>query len=80
MASLDGLRVACWPYPGAIGLVERDGDDCQIHVVRNWCYLGSVRTEADARQLDGVATGFDADGYKILCKPVLCGNAEIIQL
>lgn len=24
--SLEGLRVACWPYPGAIGLVERDGN------------------------------------------------------
>ncbi|MEC5213170.1 excinuclease Cho [Polaromonas sp. CG_9.5] len=80
MASLNGLRVACWPYPGAIGLVERDGDDCQIHVVRNWCYLGSVRSEAEARQLDVVATGFDADGYKILCKPVLSGKAEIIPL
>jgi excinuclease Cho len=80
LASLDGLRVACWPYLGAIGLVERDGDDCQIHVIRNWCYLGSVRNEADARQLDVIATGFDADGYKILCKPILSGGVEIILL
>jgi excinuclease Cho len=80
LQSLESLRVACWPYPGAIGLVERDGNDCQIHVIRNWCYLGSVRTEADARRLTEVAAGFDADGYKILCRPLLGGRAEIVLL
>ena len=78
--SLDGLRVACWPYPGAIGLIERYEDDCQIHVIRNWCYLGSVSDPAKASELDVVATGFDADGYKILCKPILSGSADIILL
>ena len=79
-SSLDGLRVACWPFPGAIGLIERYEDDSQIHVIRNWCYLGSVRDPAKAIELDLVATGFDADGYKILCKPILSGSAEIILL
>lgn len=78
--SLDGLRVACWPYPGAIGLIERYKDECQIHVIRNWCYLGSVSDPANASELDVVATGFDADGYKILCKPILSGSADIILL
>lgn len=78
--SLEGLRVACWPYPGAIGLIERYQDESQIHVIRNWCYLGSVRDHARAIELDVVATGFDADGYKILCKPILSGSAEIILL
>jgi excinuclease Cho len=27
-----------------------------------------------------VSTGFDADGYKILCKPLLSGRAEIVLL
>ncbi|CAM3318847.1 excinuclease Cho [Polaromonas hydrogenivorans] len=80
LSSLDALRVACWPYLGAIALVERDGKDCQFHVIRNWHYLGSVGSEAEARQLDTVAAGFDADGYKILCKPLLSGRAEIVQL
>lgn len=78
--SLDALRVACWPYPGAIGLIERYKDECQIHVIRNWCYLGSVSDPAKASELDVVATGFDADGYKILCKPILSGSADIILL
>ena len=78
--SLEGLRVACWPYPGAIGLVERDGEEQQIHVIHHWHYLGSVRDATEARLLDKVAPGFDADGYKILCKPILSGRAEIILL
>jgi excinuclease Cho len=78
--SLAGLCVACWPYAGAIGLVERDGDERQIHVIRNWCFLGSVGSEVEARALDVVATGFDADGYKILCQTILSGTAEIIML
>ena len=78
--SLEGLRVACWPYPGAIGLVERDDGEQQIHVIHHWHFLGSVRDAAQARMLEKVAPGFDADGYKILCKPILSGRAEIILL
>lgn len=78
LAALDDLRVVCWPYPGAIGLVERQGRLRQIHVVRNWCYLGSATTKAAARRLDQVVAGFDADSYKILCKPILRGSVEIV--
>jgi excinuclease Cho len=83
--SLEGLRVACWPYPGAIGLTERYEAAglkaiCDIHVIRNWCYLGSASDLAKARELDVMAAGFDADGYKILCQPILSGNANITLL
>ncbi len=85
LAALDGLRIACWPHPGAVGLVERWPADTgesmlQIHVVRNWHYLGSANSAEQARQLGRTATGFDADGYKILCRPLLTGQAEILPL
>ena len=80
LSSLHELRVACWPHPGAVGLVERFEGESQIHVIRNWCYLGSVSDAAQAKQLDVQAAGFDADGYKILCRPILGGTAEIIAL
>lgn len=87
-SSLLGLRVACWPYQGAVGLVERDEELTQIHVVQHWCYLGSAPTPEAARQLSRshqpgvspVAVGFDADGYKILCRPLLTGSVEILTL
>jgi excinuclease Cho len=78
--SLLGLRVECWPYGGAIGLVERDEDLMQIHVVNHWCYLGSAATLREAQQLSTVAAGFDADGYKILCRPVLTRSVELLSL
>lgn len=78
--SLLGLRVACWPFAGAIGLVERDADLTQIHVVNHWCYLGSAASTDEARQLSRAAADFDADGYKILCRPVMTDSVEIIRL
>ena len=80
LSRLQGLKVNCWPYAGAVGLVERFEGEVQIHVINNWCYLGSVSTVSQARQLDMQAEGFDADGYKILCRPVLSGAAEIVAL
>jgi excinuclease Cho len=84
---LETLRVACWPYPGAVGLVERhEGSTCeyQMHVINHWCYLGSVDDQSSAvdhaRLLASQAAGFDADGYKILCRPLLSGQAEVVPL
>ncbi len=82
--SLLALRVECWPYPGAVGLVERDEALTQIHVVRHWCYLGSAPSVEAARQLSQTASQvvayFDADGYKILCRPVLTRSVEVLPL
>jgi len=81
LEALETLRVACWPHAGAVGLRERDDEGLeQIHVIRNWCYLGSAATLAQARKLDQPAAGFDADGYKILCRPLLSGTAELLPL
>jgi excinuclease Cho len=79
-AALAAIAVACWPWPGSVGLVERDGNFVQIHGVRNWCYLGSAPTIEAAAGFDRVAPGFDADGYRILCGPVLRGEVEIVKL
>lgn len=84
MVALERMRVQCWPHDGAVGLVERfegqPGPMTQIHVVRNWCYLGSAGSVEEAAALTNVASGFDADGYKILCGPMLANAAEIVSL
>ncbi len=80
LEGLLALRVQCWPYEGAVGLIERDDALTQVHVVRNWCYLGSAPTVAEARRLKKVAAGFDADGYKILVRPLLTQAVEIVTL
>ena len=83
MTALTQMQVVCWPSESAIALVETcplDDTFVQYHVVRNWCYLGSAPDLAHARQLDTVAAGFDADGYKILCKPILQGVVKVVVL
>lgn len=81
--AMDVLRVGCWPHSGALGLVERWAHPdplVQVHVVRNWCYLGSASRVEEASQLARTPATFDADGYKILCRPLLQGPAEVIPL
>ncbi len=80
LAALEDIKISCWPYPSAIGLIERLGAEVQIHVIAHWCYLGTVSEISQAQTLDRQAPGFDADGYKILCKPILSGSAEIVLL
>lgn len=80
LAALENLQIATWPYPGPIALQERCDDLQQLHVVHHWCYLGSATSLPQARKLAKVAAGFDADGYKILCRPILTGQMPIVQL
>jgi excinuclease Cho len=79
-AALQERQVAAWPYAGAVGIVEEGADMTQIHVVRDWHYLGSAGTRAQARGLVGEAPGFDNDGYRILSGPLLAGQCRVMLL
>ncbi|BDY95169.1 hypothetical protein MUTS15_38260 [Escherichia coli] len=41
---------------------------------------GAVNSLKEATTLIRAPAGFDHDGYKILCKPLLSGNYEITEL
>jgi DNA polymerase-3 subunit epsilon len=70
MAALAKLKLEAWPYPGPIGLVERDDfmDIEEVHVVDGWRYLGTARSEVDVHDLlDQASTAqFDRDTYKLI--------------
>lgn len=70
--ALASLKVRTWPYSGPVGLIETGaGKKQDIHVVHNWCYLGSARSEEELRSLlNGMPTrpAFDLDTYKILSR------------
>ena len=38
------------------------------------------KSATSARKLTTTAPGFDADGYKILCRPILDGSVRVIPL
>lgn len=80
LTALEHVRIFCWPWQGAVGLVEKGETMTQIHVIDHWFYLGSVNTLEEAKQLKRAPDGFDHDGYKILCRPVLSGHYPIHPL
>ncbi|HEY5308660.1 MAG TPA: endonuclease, partial [Casimicrobiaceae bacterium] len=81
LAALRHSQVRRWPFPDAVGIVERDGPWSQTHVVRKWCYERTLDDSAPAgRSLESAATAFDVDAYRILVKPLLAGTCELVVL
>lgn len=80
LSALAKLQLTCWPWQGAIALKEQANDMTEYHIIHNWLWLGSVTSLCAAEELRRLPAGFDHDGYKILCKPLLTGQAEIIDL
>ncbi len=79
--ALQRSQVRSWPFPGAVGLVERDGAWVQTHVVRNWRHEQTLETLApDAVLLPMADFEFDLDAYRILVKPLLDGGCEMVHL
>jgi excinuclease Cho len=77
---LGALSITCWPWPGAVALKESRQEMTHYHIIHNWLWLGAVDNLADAAELLRAPAGFDQDGYKILCKPLLAGGYDIIPL
>ena len=80
--ALSKLRIKPWPYPGPIGVRERNGTRADLHVVDRWCYLGTVDCDADFAELARTRCGFDLSTYKMLARflgspPRTC---DILQL
>ncbi len=70
MAALAKLKLKAWPYPGPIGLVERDeflGVE-EVHLVDGWRYLGTAKSEAEVHELleQAGTVRFDMDVYTLL--------------
>ena len=69
-AALAQLRMRPWPFKGRIGVLENGAARGEIIVLDRWCYLGTVRSEAELGELQGGGPPavFDLDTYKILTR------------
>ena len=69
-AALAQLRMRPWPFKGRIGVLESGAARDEIIVLDRWCYLGTVRSEAELGEFTGQrrAAAFDVDTYKILTR------------
>ena len=69
LAACEQLRIATWPWPGPVALVERDPEQglCQWHVLDQWQHLATVDDYAqiEAARQQPIQT-FSLDAYHIL--------------
>ena len=81
--ALSGLKRRDWPFPGRIGIRERDwrGHE-EIHVFDRWCHLGVVSCGIDLSECEERPRIFDPDVYRILTgfldRPI--AGAELLRL
>jgi len=82
--ALAGMKNAAWPWRGPVGVVEEDAgrEATDLHVVHQWCYLGTARSEDEVPALLESARrpAFDLDQYKILVRHLLSRRARIVEL
>jgi DNA polymerase III subunit epsilon len=73
-----------WPWRGPVGVVEEDHEReaSDVHVVHNWCYLGTAHSESELADLleGGSRPLFDPDQCKILARHLLKGRARVVEL
>ena len=87
LSALDRDRIAAWPFPGALALLERNVSPlpqqpkAQYHLVHHWAYLGTFATRSEAtRELKkGCQRLFDRDGYHLLLSALRKGRLEILD-
>jgi DNA polymerase III subunit epsilon len=83
-AALAALAVPRWPYPGLAGIRERSmaGERTDIHVLRNWCWLGTASDDGELTRLIEAPPRpvFDADIAKLLVRTLARGRHEVLRL
>jgi DNA polymerase-3 subunit epsilon len=73
-----------WPYPGLAAIRERSmyGDRIDVHVIRDWCWLGTARDDGELGRLVEVPPRptFDADIARLLIRTLARGKHEVLPL
>lgn len=82
--ALQALKLRKWPHEGPAGIAEAgNGGRCDVHVIANWRYLGTVRS-VDAlhgmMQNQTPRPAFDPDTYKIVTHALASGKATLCTL
>ena len=83
-AAIARLKLPQWPWRGPVGIVERDAsrDATEVHVVDQWCLLGTAKSDAEVAEIrEGQARApFDLDHFKILTRYLRDGQARVVEL
>mgnify|MGYP001481135663 CR=1 FL=1 len=83
-AALARLKRIAWPWRGPIGVIEhdREREATDVHVIHQWCWLGTAKDDAEVHELlkGSRPPGFDLDQYRILARHLDGGRAKIAEL
>lgn len=63
-------KIKQWNFDTPI-LIKEKGNKEEVHIVDKWCYLGSIKNEADTLKEIIHEYRFDIDTYKILARYIL---------
>jgi len=70
--ALSPLALERWPYPGTVGVRETSlvGERDEMHVLRDWCWLGTARDDAELGSILEAPprVEFDLDIYRVLAR------------
>jgi DNA polymerase-3 subunit epsilon len=76
--------VPCWPFPGLAAIRERSllGDRTDLHVIRDWCWLGTARDDGELGRLIEAPPrpAFDADIARLLIRTLARGRHDVLPL
>ncbi|MDH5578869.1 MAG: exonuclease domain-containing protein [Betaproteobacteria bacterium] len=82
--ALAGLKTAAWPWCGPVGVIEEDAarEATDVHVVHQWCYVGTARSEDEVPALLEAARRprFDLDQYKLLQRHLKTKRVRVVEL
>ena len=82
--ALAPLAIPRWPFAGLAAIRERSllGDRTDLHVVRDWCWLGTARDEGELGRLIEAPPRpeFDADIARLLIRTFAKGKHEVLAL
>ena len=83
-AALAPLAVPAWPFSGLAAIRERSllGDRTDLHVLRDWCWLGTARDDGELGCLREAPPRamFDADIARLLIRTFARGKHEVLPL
>jgi DNA polymerase-3 subunit epsilon len=83
-AALAPLAIPRWPFAGAALVREAsaDGERVDVHVIRDWCWLGTARDEGELGALAEapVRAAFDVDVTRLLLRRYRAGRLALLPL
>jgi len=83
-AALEPLAIPAWPVAGAACVREAsdDGERIDVHVFRDWCWLGTARNDSELAELVEChpRPSFDLDVTRLLLRRYRAGALKLIPM